>query len=201
MPTIPWQDILNILPSLLWFFLTVLALLIFRKPIRELVSIMIWRVRTGSQLKIASFEIGISQYYVSPSGEKKNDGVYEVRQDEDGYRFKERDSYYRPNRRIFMVHKITPSEKEKQLYDILIYLIPHKDATLINVSKVDYYFGKYWGNSIFTSIDRANGFPISTSAYGPLVCTAEIHFSDGEKCMTWRYIDFEMGSIGTTPML
>jgi hypothetical protein len=53
---------------------------------------------------------------------------------------------------------------------------------------------------IFTSIDRANNFAISTSAYGPFVCTAEIHFADGTKIMAWRYIDFELGAIGKKPI-
>ncbi len=107
-----------------------------------------------------------------------------------------------PNRRLFLVHRLAPSKQPNQLYDILIYLIPHKDATLACVQKVDYYFGHHWNNRIFTSIDRASGFAISTSAFGPFVCTAEIHFTDKENTdkknpkMIWRYIDFEMGTIG-----
>jgi hypothetical protein len=82
------------------------------------------------------------------------------------------------------------------LYDIQLYVIPHKDATLANLSKVEYYFGRYWGNQIFTSVDRARGFPITTSAYGPFMCTANLCFSDGETIMINRYVDFEMGAIG-----
>ena len=99
-----------------------------------------------------------------------------------------------------MVHRVAPSNQPSQLYDVIIYLLPHKDAILNNISKVEYYLGPHWGNRIFTSVDRANGFPISTSAYGPVVCTAELHFTDGEKCIVWRYIDFEMGSLGTAPI-
>jgi poly(A) polymerase Pap1 len=92
------------------------------------------------------------------------------------------------------VHKVAPSSKEGQLYDILIYLIPHKDATLAPVTKVEYYFGKYWDDQLFLVTDRAHNFPIATSAYGPFVCTAELYFSDGTSCILSRYVDFEMGA-------
>jgi hypothetical protein len=100
-----------------------------------------------------------------------------------------------------LVHRIAPSTKQGQLYDILLYCVPHpnSDATLIKVKRVEYYFGKSWGRKIFTSIDRARGFAVSTSAYGPFVCTAEIHFVDGHVAMVSRYIDFEMGSLGSLP--
>jgi len=62
---------------------------------------------------------------------------------------------------------------------------------------VEYYFGKHWGNQIFTSIDRARDFVITTSAYGSFMCIAKLCFSDGEQVMINRYVDFEMGAIGS----
>jgi hypothetical protein len=96
-----------------------------------------------------------------------------------------------------------PSIKPEQVYDILIYLVPHpsSDASLAGVKRVEYYFGKSWGRNIFASDDRAHGFAISTSAYGAFMCTAEIFFSDGETVMVSRYIDFEMGALGPQPEL
>jgi hypothetical protein len=38
---------------------------------------------------------------------------------------------------------------------------------------------------------------ISTSAYGPFMCTAELFFADGERVFVNRYVDFEMGGIGS----
>ena len=67
------------------------------------------------------------------------------------------------------------------------------------IKRVEYYFGKSWGQNIFASEDRAHGFAISTSAYGPFMCTAEIHFSDGDVTTVARYIDFEMGAVGAQP--
>lgn len=186
------------LSSILWFILVLVALLLFKQTIRELFNILVWRVKTGSALKIASFEIGAGQYYVSRGADEKNSSLM-IRKDEDKSRHTEREKYSEPNRNIYLVHRIAPSKQPNQLYDIKIYLLPHKDATLSNVQKVEYYFGRYWNSNIFTSIDRANGFPISTSAFGPFVCTAKVYFTDGHECMLWRYIDFEMGAVGKEP--
>ena len=108
---------------------------------------------------------------------------------------------YQPNRLVMLVHRIAPSEQAGQLYDILLYVIPHpgSDATLVGVKRVAYYFGKSWGQNIFTSEDRARGFAVATSAYGPFMCTAEIQFSDGHVAMVSRYVDFEMGAVGSQP--
>ncbi|MCS7001136.1 MAG: hypothetical protein NZ481_09725 [Candidatus Kapabacteria bacterium] len=185
---------LSILPSLLWFILAIVLLFVFRGAIRQLTSAIIWRVKSGAQVKIASFEIGES--YVSPAPTISRGKLIDILEDEDQQRYRERGQYYIPNRDLFLVHKLAPSEIPNQLYDILIYLIPHKNATLACVQKVEYYFGPHWDNKIFVSTDRASGFAISTSAYGPFVCTAKLHFTDGNSTMIWRYIDFEMGPIG-----
>ncbi len=189
------MDILSILPSLLWFILAVVLLCVFKGVIQQLISAIIWRVKSGAQVKIASFEIGGS--YVSPDPSISVRGKFiESLTDEGQQRYKERGEYYLSNRDLFLVHKLAPSERPNQLYDILIYLIPHKNPTLASVQKVEYYFGRHWGDKIFVSTGRASGFAISTSAYGPFVCTAKLYFTDGGSAMIWRYIDFEMGPIG-----
>ncbi|MFX1424676.1 MAG: pYEATS domain-containing protein, partial [Promethearchaeota archaeon] len=70
--------------------------------------------------------------------------------------------------------------------------------TLTYVKKVEYYFGRHWGGKIFTSIDKAKGFPIATSAFGPFGCTAKVFFTDGHETILFRYIDFEMGQLMKT---
>lgn len=195
MPTDIIQSVIPILPSLLWFLLIAVILLSFRTAIRDLISVLIWRVKTGASIRIASFELGAT--YISPDPSiAAATPLIEVRKDEQRIRYQERGKYYLPNRDLFLVHRIAPSSKPGQLYDILIYLIPHKEATLACVQKVDYYFGPHWGDRIFTSTNRATGFAISTSAFGPFVCTAELHFTDGQTTIIWRYIDFEMGKVG-----
>lgn len=195
METADGANLWTVLPNLLWFIFALVALFVFKNDLRGLLSNVIWRVRAGASLKVASFELGES--YVSTTEDiTKRGGLIQIRVDENDARYEERRKYYEPNRRVFLAHRLAPSKQPNQLYDILIYLIPHKDATLACVQKVDYYFGHHWNNRIFTSIDRASGFAISTSAFGPFVCTAEIHFTDGNTEMIWRYIDFEMGTIG-----
>jgi len=189
------QEIIPVLPSLLWFLLVVILLLSFRGTIRDGISVLMWRLKSGAEIKIASFELG--KTYVSPDPSITTDAhLIEVREDQERRRYQQRGQYYLPNRDLFLVHRLVPSSKPGQLYDILIYLIPHKEATLACVKKVDYYFGPHWGERIFTSTDRAKGFAISTSAFGPFVCTAELYFTDGQRTIIWRYIDFEMGQVG-----
>jgi hypothetical protein len=186
----------SVIPSVLWVMLALVALVTFRKEVRALLQNLSWRLRTGAAFKLFSIELG--QSYVSPSIEGgKNPTALAHRTDKNEERWKQREGYYRPNRNVHLVHRLAPSTAPGMLYDIQLYLVPHKDATLAIVSKVEYYFGRNWSNQIFTSIDRARGFPITTSAYGTFMCTAELYFSDGETVIVNRYVDFEMGSIGT----
>lgn len=187
-------------PTLAWVVLILIALFIFKDDLRSLLQLLTRRVRLGAGLKLGALEIG--QAYVEPGQGTVSGGLIRaVRKDADGRRHAQREQYYQPNRQLMLVHRVGPSHKPGQLYDILIYLIPHptSNATLLGVAKVEYYFGRSWGQSIFTSVDRARGFAIATSAYGPFVCTAEIHFSDGEVATVARYIDFEMGGLGPQP--
>lgn len=186
----------SVIPSILWVVLVLVALIAFRKEIHSLLQNFSWRLRTGAALKLFSIELG--QSYVSQSIDTgKKETALEHRKDEDGERWGQREGYYKPNRNIHLVHRLAPSSEPGMLYDIQLYLVAHKDATLANLSKVEYYFGRHWGNQIFTSIDRARGFAITTSAYGSFMCTAKLCFSDGEQVMINRYVDFEMGAIGT----
>ena len=195
-----YHPVWNSLPTILWVGLALVAMLLFRSDLVLLVRTLSRRIRLGAGVKLGAIEIG--QAYVEPGGGTvKGGSIREVRKDADGRRHQDREKYYQPNRLLMLVHRIAPSEHPKQLYDILLYLVPHptSDATLSAVKKVEYYFGKSWGSSIFTSYDRANGFAISTSAYGPFVCTAEIPCSDGEVVTVARYVDFEMGAVGSRP--
>jgi hypothetical protein len=83
-----------------------------------------------------------------------------------------------------------------QEFDVLVYLIPHEDkGTLQSVQKVEYFLGRFWESVIFTSTNRSAGFPIRLSAYGPTLCTAKLHFTDGESITLYRYLDFETGDV------
>ncbi|MBK5292959.1 MAG: hypothetical protein JJE04_14965 [Acidobacteriia bacterium] len=184
------------IPSILWVVLALIALIVFRKEIQALLQNFSWRLRMGGAVKLFSIELG--QSYVSPSIDaRNNETTLGHRIDKNEERWQQREQYYTPNRNIHLVHRLAPSGEPGMLYDIQLYLIPHRDATLVNLSKVEYYFGRHWGNQIFTSIDRARGFTITTSAYGSFVCTAKLFFSDGETVILHRYVDFEMGAFGS----
>jgi hypothetical protein len=198
--TVVYHPAWNSLPTLIWAIALIVVLLVFKRELQMLFQMLNRRLRQGASLKFGSVEIG--QAYVDPGHGTASGGFVRVaRKDTDGLRHRQREQYYQPNRLIMLVHKIAPSEQQGQLYDILIYLVPHptSDATLAGVKRVEYYFGKSWGQNVFASDDRAHGFAIATSAYGPFMCTAEIFFSDGETVMVSRYVDFEMGALGPQP--
>jgi hypothetical protein len=155
----------------------------------------------GSAIKVASLEIGqaiaMDEEFVAGANTLYSD----VYIDQDNRRFKQRESYYVPNRNLQLVHRVAPSRDSKYTYDVMIYLIPHPntDATLASVEHVEYYFGRGWKNAIFKITDRSRSFQIALSTRGPFLCTAEIHFTDGEVATIGRYIDGEM--VGITPIV
>jgi hypothetical protein len=181
------------LPDLLWFALVVVLVFVLRKELRQILTEFAWRLRAGAAVKIASVELG--PLVVVPGGElSQREKVIGVRPDANHVRERERETYRERARDVMVVHRLYRSREERQLYDLVIYVVPHKDASLSGVSRVEYFLGSYWGNKIFPSSDRSRGFAIATAAYGPLLCTAEVFFNDGTSVILHRYIDFEMGS-------
>jgi hypothetical protein len=190
-----WASLISIVPTLLVLLGATVLLINYRVEIRRALSSLVWRLKSGAYVKVSSFELGAT--YIDPKkGEAAHSNIVEVKKDKGDARYNERGKYYKPNRDVFLVHRIKPSNDPNELYDIELYLLPHKSASLVPVQRVEYYFGKYWHDRIFVSTDRSSGFLVSTSAYGPFVCTAEVHFTDGDVVMLSRYVDFEMGSIG-----
>jgi hypothetical protein len=98
-----------------------------------------------------------------------------------------------------LVHRLYRSREPGQLYGIVIYVVPHKQASLAGIARVEYFLGSYRGNKVFPSIDRSRGFAIATAAYGPMLCTAELFFNDGTSAILHRYVDFEMGAYAPAP--
>jgi len=181
------------IPGLLWFALVVILLVVLRKELRQILTELAWRLRSGAALKIASVELG--SIVVVPGGEvSQQEKEIGVRPDADHVRERERAAYREKLREVMLVHRLYRSREEGQLYDLIIYVVPHKEASLAGVSRVEYFLGGYWGNKIFPSSDRSRGFAIATAAYGPMLCTAEVFFNDGTSVILHRYIDFEMGA-------
>ncbi len=187
----------TVLPNILWIVFAIIALILLRRTLAQLADVLLWRLRMGSAIKVASLEIG----QAIPMGEDFTVGANtfysNVQPDQDDHRFKQRESYYVPNRNLQLVHRVAPSRNPAYAYDVLIYLVPHPntDATLASVKQVGYYCGRGWKNTIFNITDRSRSFQIALSTRGPFVCTAEIHFTDGECITVGRYIDGEMAGL------
>ncbi|SEP08446.1 hypothetical protein SAMN05444671_4442 [Flavobacterium sp. CF108] len=185
----PWE---KVFPDLLWIIFWLVIFLFVKNFIFTILTTMVNRLKHGAGVKIGSFEI--DSLKVLPNNSIQNNHFITT-EDEGNTRNKQRNDYYKVQRGAMLVHKIFKSQKNGQLYDILIYIIPQKNCNLIQVTSVEYYFGKFWGKNIFSSLDRSNGFAIATSAYGAFLCTAKINFNDGKSETVYRYIDFEMGDV------
>jgi hypothetical protein len=194
------STLISILPQLLWFSLAVAAIIALKEPLSQLAKLLIWRIRIGSALKVASFEIGPT-LTLSNALDSGADAVYtDVRSDDDNQRFKQRETYYIPNRNLQMVHRVAPSKDPRYAYDVLIYLVPHveSDATLASIHYVEYYCGRGWRNGIFKMNNRSQSFKIALATRGPFICTAKLFFTDGHTAIIAHYIDGEMVGISPT---
>lgn len=185
----PWG---SFFPDLLWIIFWVIIIFLSKNFIKSAITTLIYRLKHGAGVKIGSFEL---QGLKVTAGQEIQNNHFQTTYDKDGLKEKERAKFYSVHRGAMLVHRLYKSPKDGQLYDILIYIIPKKNNNLIQVTSVDYYFGKFWDSKIFTSVDRSNGFAIATSAYGPFLCTAKINFNDGESETVYRFIDFEMGDV------
>jgi hypothetical protein len=179
-------------PTILIFALVLLFLGLFWEQIRSILVSLAWRIKVGAPIKIGAVEVGavhaIRADKVTPA--EQGAGV----ERDNGTRDRERRGIYATSKGVMLVHTLFRSAEPGQLFDLYIYVVPHKAYSLASVTKVEYYLGPKWGHKVFPSSERFNGFAIFTSAYGPFLCTAEITYTGGEKHTISRYIDFEMGA-------
>jgi hypothetical protein len=186
------------IPSILWALIALGMLACFRSHIVNLLAALVVRIKDGAALKVGGLEIGSTSGLVATPGnfstEDSRVGVYQ----DDKSRENQRHDIYKEARGAMLVHRLQKSSQDGQLYDILIYVIPHK-ASFAGLVTVEYFFGSFWGNKIYPSHDRSRGFPIVTSAYGSFLCTAKLIFNDGTSTIVYRYIDFEMGNAVQRP--
>ncbi|MCM2307940.1 MAG: hypothetical protein NDI91_10815 [Sulfuritalea sp.] len=190
------QAVWSAVPTGLWVLFLIGFIAYFRTEIREVFSALIARLKDGASLKVIGVEIGASSGVVAAPGNfTDEDSRVGVHKDDDGSRQSERNKLKEICKGIMLVHRLQRSSQVGQLYDIIMYVIPHRGSSLASVSQIEYFFGHYWGDKIYPSSDRSRGFPIVTSAYGPFLCTAKLHFNDGTTATISRYIDFEMGNL------
>lgn len=196
------------LPSILWVGLCATILYCFRRQLFQIFEHLALRIRAGAPMKLGAVELGAvqtAQLHTPAPALESSSSAEEMWTDRvtgtgtetsiriDASFNQSRQKYYVQTRKIMLVHRLFRSEKTDQVYDVLIYLTPHGSGTLASVTRAEYYFGRYWGNKIFDSLDRSRGFPVLTSAYGTFLCACRVTFNDGSQEILHRYIDFEMG--------
>jgi hypothetical protein len=176
--------------SLSWIALIVLAGWRYKTQVAKIVDAIQKRIEHGSSFKAGPIELGqdlkalehIPQGH-APAAISPTDWS------------EERDAIYKNNHGIFLAHVIEPSREAGQLYDIFIYLIGHKSRTLEDVEAAEFFLGSYWGNEVFRETHENGLIGMSTTAYGPFLCTCRVTLKDGTKIRLNRYIDFEMGRV------
>lgn len=187
-----WSVIPSLVPSVLWIGLIVAAGLLYRTEVNDVIGHFNRRLRSGASVKLGTVELGAVRATDQPL-----DSRIAISQDAAASKARadERNAIYAASRGAMLVHQLYRSETAGEHYDILIYLVPKRNSSLIQVTHVEYFLGSYgWGNRIFRSSDRAHGFSLFTSAYGPFLCTARVYFNDRSYQLISRYIDFEMGA-------
>jgi hypothetical protein len=105
---------------------------------------------------------------------------------------------YEDNYGLFLGHYWKPSGEEDQRADIRIQLRdhPHPDGTSTpiaagTVESVTYQLGPRFSNKQITETDDSTNFALDISAYGSMLCVAEVRFNDGKDPLVLsRYIDF-----------
>lgn len=196
---ITWQEFIDLVKALTPLAIFFFPIIIFKKHISELLSEFKRRLKTSNKINIVSkfASIEMERTRVAPTG------VYKGTQSPgpDTLREEQRKKLYEDSRGMKLVHTLSKSSRSGQLFDIEIFIIPHKHSSMKGLSKVSYFFGAYWQNKTYETDNRFNGFLISTSAYGPFLCTAELHFNDGHTVTLSRYIDFEMGDFAPVSLI
>lgn len=207
-----WIDFLislsPVFETVLWVGVTLLVLFSLKPQIASLATILVERIRSGDKVTFS---------YLSLEKQKQLEGLpivgtsaeeepilenKEITQTEQlvelptsNVEWKNfRNSHYHKSHNIMLVHVISPSKKKKQDFDIFIYLKSHNGSYIRDVLKADFFFGKSWGNKVFTETPTGDLVGIKTAAYGPFLCICRVYMKSGESFMLSRYIDFEMGS-------
>src|SRR3989339_212245 len=101
---------------------------------------------------------------------------------------------YEDKKGLFLVHTWRPSLTPGQAADIVIWLQQHGKGPLSNgeIEKVEYQLGDKFFKKPKIKTNLTESFRLEVSAYGPLLCIAQVHFKNGEMpIVIERYINFE----------
>jgi hypothetical protein len=188
------KDYVPLFQTIIWIGFIIIFFLIFKKPIHEIVSTLIDRIKKGSSIKAGPLEIGAELRGMAYAEQTSSDSKVSTGSDGD-LRENHRIKIYERNKGLFLTHIIVPSDKVGQLYDIFIYLTRHKSIDFSDIEKAEFFFGHMWGNQVFTERQKNGIIGISTSAYAPFLCTCCVRLKNGDEIQLDRYIDFEMKKI------
>ena len=195
-PTVPNLDpgIYNLVELCIWIAVLLFLLWTQRNTVSAILGSIVTRLKLGAEVKLWHIELGS----IKVASDHQNIS-HHIKSFVDEGREVERDRVYAQNENIFISHRLFVSQEKNQTYDVLIYLVGHKDSRINEIVEVEYYLGQHWGHNVFCSTDRKKRFAIVVSAFGAgFLCLAKIHFNDGDVVETWRYIDFDAGVIGST---
>jgi len=182
----------------IWVLLIVIGAFRFRSEGRSLLTALQRRIERGASFRAGPIEIGQDLKgleYVAPGDTKTIQVVPSTTVESEVAWASERNEIYRGNRGVFLTHLLQPSKDPGQEFDIFIYLLKHKSDDLSDIQHAEFFFGHMWGNRVFKERRRAGRIGVSTSAYGPFLCTCRVTFTDGHQAKIDRYIDFEMGRL------
>ena len=185
-----WADWVPLFQTGLWVGLLGIGAYWFKDQIRGLLDALQVRVRSGGAFKAGPIEFGPDLERL----EKVLPASTPALSSSDDWS-KERDGIYQANDGFFLVHAIRPSKEPKQKYDIAILVMGHKGRTLEDIEYAEFFFGAYWQNKVFKEAPRGGLVGISTSAYGPFLCTCRVTLKSKKVIRLHRYIDFEMGRV------
>ncbi|MCU7918903.1 MAG: hypothetical protein KZQ99_08450 [Candidatus Thiodiazotropha sp. (ex Dulcina madagascariensis)] len=184
------KDWIPLLQTLAWIGLIIYGARKFSAQLEGLFGAIQKRVSSGSLFKVGPVELGEdlkALEKVNPSAAPK------AAQEVDWS--KERNGIYQENCGIFLAHVIEPSEEKGQIYDIFIYLVRHKSEFFDDLEYAEFFLGEYWGNKVYRETQKNGMIGITTSAYGPFLCTCRVKMRNGKEIRLNRYIDFEMGRV------
>jgi len=184
------KDWVPLFQTLSWIGLIAFMVFKFASKLESLLEIVLNRVKSGSSLKAGPVELGEDLRSLDKVSANSSDAPVS----EDGWSA-ERDGIYQSNNGLFLAHVIEPSKKHGQEYDIFIYLVRHRGSDFSDIEYAEFFFGSYWGNRVFKESLKNNLLGVSTSAYGPFLCTCHVKMKNGNEVRLNRYIDFEMSRV------
>lgn len=199
----------DLLAAATWPAAIVLLLVFYRGHLSRLIEAFTEKFETATEVKLGTIELKSVVLDVGELPDVSIEGNDYSRRAATQAERDARYDIYNKTRSLMLAHRIRPSPKKGQKFDISIFLVrktsKHNTTGRFNdIAFVEYYLGHYFGQKphgdTFVVRTPENGFAMTTSAYGSPLCVARIHFHDGEVAETSRYLDFEMAQVfGQSP--